>query len=123
MATIEEIITYAQNGQIESWIDTFLRAEGNNVLLADGLKKYPRYWLGPVQILLEKMTRCCGPEEGIEYRESSAVWSSRVEALVQHIRSDGQLPPFIVAYDKGILSVRDGNHRYGAYEKKGQKKH
>jgi hypothetical protein len=53
MATMEEVAKYAQDGQLEGWIDAFLRAEGNNVPLADGLKKQKRYWIGPLQFPLK----------------------------------------------------------------------
>ena len=47
MATPRRSDKHARNGQLEHWIDAFLRAEGNNVPLADGLKKQKRYWIGP----------------------------------------------------------------------------
>jgi hypothetical protein len=119
MATIEEITKRAHNGQLEDWIDAFLRAEGNNVPLADGLKKQQRYWIGPLQFPLKRLERCCGPEEEMEYRESAEAWNTKVDSLVEHIQSGGELPPFIVQYRQGVFSIRDGSHRYGAYEKSG----
>jgi uncharacterized ParB-like nuclease family protein len=123
MATIEEISKYAQHGQLEDWIDAFLRAEGNNVPLADGLKKQRRYWIGPIQVPLKRLIRCCGPEEEMEYRESLEVWNKKVDSLIEHINSGGELPPLIVQYRNGIFSIRDGTHRYGAYEKLGLKQY
>ena len=119
MATIEEITEYAQHGQLEDWIDAFLRAEGNNVPLTDGLKKQKRYWIGPLQFPLKRLRRCCGPEEGMEYRESLEDWNKKVDSLIGHIQSDGELAPFIAQYSQDIFSIRDGNHRHGAYEKLG----
>ncbi|MGD0058540.1 MAG: ParB/Srx family N-terminal domain-containing protein [Verrucomicrobiia bacterium] len=123
MATIEEITEYAHNGQLEDWIDVFLRADGNNVLLADGLKKRKRYWIGPVQFPLKRLMRCCGPEEEMEYRESLENWNTKVDALIQHIKSEGELAPVIAQYGNGTFSIRDGNHRFGAYEKLGLEKY
>jgi hypothetical protein len=119
MALLEEITTHAHNGQLEDWIDAFLHAEGNNVPLADGLKKQKRYWIGPLQFPLKRLVRCCGPEEEMEYRESVEAWNAKVDSLIEHIKSGGELPPFIVQYRQGIFSIRDGSHRYGAYEKLG----
>ncbi len=117
MATIEEVTEYAHNGQLEDWIDAFLRAEGNNVPLADGLKKQKRYWIGPLQFPLKRLSRCCGPEEEMEYRVSLEDWNGKVASLIEYIKSGGELAPFIVQYRQGIFSIRDGSHRYGAFEK------
>jgi uncharacterized ParB-like nuclease family protein len=120
MATIEEIQKYAHNGQLEDWIDAFLRAEGNNVPLADGLKKQKRYRIGPLQFPLKKLRRYCGPEEEMEYRVTLENWNKKTDSLIEHIQSDGELAPFIAQYSKGLFSIRDGNHRYGAYERMGR---
>jgi hypothetical protein len=80
---------------LEEWIDTWLRAAGNNVALADGLKKQKRYWIGPIQFPLEKLVRCCGPEEGMEFREPVEHWNERIDSLVEHIKSGVDLAPFM----------------------------
>ncbi len=121
MALIEEIAKQVRNGQVEDWIDAFLRAEENNVPLADGLKKQKRCWIGPLQFPLKTLVRCCGPEEGMEYQESLEDWNRKFDSLVEYIQSGGELPPFIVQSRTGIFSIRDGSHRYGAYEKLGGK--
>ncbi len=119
MATIEEITKYARHGQLEDWVDAFLRADGNNVPLADGLNKQRRYWIGPIQVPLKRLARCCGPEEEMEYRESLECWNKKTGSLIEYIKSGGKLAPFIAQYSKGIFSIRDGNHRHGACEKLG----
>lgn len=123
MATIEEIAKCAQHGQLEDWIDAFLRGEGKNVVLADGLNKQQRYWIGPIRFPLRTLVRCCGPEEGMEFRESTEVWNERIDSLVDHMKSGGELAPFIVQYANGNFSIRDGNHRYGACERLGLANH
>jgi|HubBroStandDraft_5_1064220.scaffolds.fasta_scaffold115877_2 hypothetical protein len=120
MAGMEEIIQHARNGQLEDWVDAFLRAEGNNVPLADGLKKQKRYWIGPLQFPLQRLRRCCGPEEEMEYRVFLEDWNQKVGSLVEYIKSGGELPPFIVQYRQGIFSIRDGTHRFGACERLGR---
>ncbi|MDO8466659.1 MAG: ParB N-terminal domain-containing protein [bacterium] len=120
---IAEITKHSQDGQLEKWIDTFLRAEGKNSALADGLKKRKRYWAGPMLFPLKKLERCCGPEKEMEYQESIENWNRKVNSLIEYIQSEGDLAPFIVSYAGGIFSVRDGNHRYGAYEKLGREKY
>jgi hypothetical protein len=123
MSTIEEIAEQAKLGRLEVWIDAFLRGEGRNVVMADGLSKQKRYWVGPLRFPLRAMARCCGPEEGMEYRVSRAEWNERIHSLMEYIKSGGDVAPFIVQYAKGSFSVRDGNHRYGACERLGLENH
>lgn len=120
MALIEGITKCAHNSRLEDWIDAFLRAEGNNVPLADGLKKQKRYWIGPLLFPLKSLVRCCGPEEEMEYKVSVENWNTKVGSLMEYIQSGGELPPFIVQYRQGVFSIRDGSHRYGACDKLGQ---
>lgn len=105
--------------QLAKWADTFLRGEGNNIPLADGLNKQQRWWINAVQFPLNKLVRCCGPEANMEYRESEQNWNRRIDSFVEYIKSNGKLPPLIATYNDGVFSVRDGNHRLGACEKLG----
>ena len=41
-------IEYSQRGEIDEWIQLFLRNDGKNVALADGLLQKKRYYIGPV---------------------------------------------------------------------------
>jgi hypothetical protein len=122
MNTIEEIIKYSQEGQLEKWVDEFLRGEGKNIPFADGLKKEKRYWYGPIEFPLNKLTRCCGPEEEMRYKVSQEHWERKTGEMRKHIESGGEFPPLIAEYKNKILTVNDGNHRMGAYEKLGLKK-
>ncbi len=104
---------------IEKWVDSFLRQEGKNVDLAEGLKKQKRYWIGPIEISLQRLERCCGPEDSMEFKEPIESWTKRVASLLEHIKRDGHIFPLIVSYKSGVFSICDGNHRYAAYKKLG----
>ena len=112
-----------KEAQVSEHVDTFLRGEGNNIPLADGLQKQKRYWIGPVNFPLDRLVRSCGPEESMEYKESEEGWNSRLNSLVKHIEGGGRFFPLIATYTDGLFSVRDGNHRYGALKKLGIKSH
>lgn len=116
---MEHIKQEQSQEQIAFWVDTFLRGEGNNIPLADGLKKQKRWWIEKDACPLDTLVRCCGPEEGMEYRESEENWNRRVASLAEHIQSDGDIAPLIATYTNGKFSIRDGNHRMGACEKIG----
>lgn len=113
--------------KIAEWVDAFLRGVGNNIPLADALKKQKRWWINVADFPLKKLVRCCGPEDNMEYKESIDKWNKRVDSFAERIKSDGQISPLIVYYgryygDEGF-SVRDGNHRLGACEKLGIQTH
>ncbi len=114
---IKNIMEFAREGRLEDWIDSFLRTEGKNVALADGLKKTKRYWTGPIEFPINNLLRCCGPEENMEYKVSLDHWNIKTESLIKFIKSDGELAPLIAQYKNGIFSLRDGNHRHEAYKK------
>lgn len=115
----KESIEYAKENKINEWVDDFLRTEGKNKALANGLKKQKRFWFGPEQFPLSDLKRCCGPEKDMEYYEDAAAWKNRVDKLISYIRKGNELPPLIVHYVNGELSIRDGSHRYEAYVKIG----
>jgi len=123
MTSIQEIIKCAENGQLENWVDSFLRGEGKNIPFADGLKKQKRYWHGPVQFPLEKLSRCCGPEEEMKYKVSKEHWERKTDAMADYINAGAEFPPLIAEYKNETFTISDGNHRFGTYEKMGLKKH
>lgn len=110
-------------GELEEWVNNFLCGEGENKVLAEGLRKQKRHWIGFVEISLDMLDRCCGWESYMEYKEPLKKWNERVNLCIDFIESGGKLSPFIVFYTKGLFSIRDGNHRYEAYKRLGFKKY
>ncbi|HTH93323.1 MAG TPA: ParB/Srx family N-terminal domain-containing protein [Candidatus Paceibacterota bacterium] len=111
--------------QLAEWVDIFLRGEGKNIRLADSLKEQKRWWARVANFPINKLVRCCGPEDGMEYKEPLERWNARVDSLMEHIRSEGYIAPLIAYYGahygNEMFSVRDGNHRLAACEKLGNK--
>lgn len=110
---------WAEQGNLDEWVDAFLRGEGKNIELADGLRKEKRYWTKLMVLPTSVLKRVCGPEPEMEYVESQAGWDKRVDALVSSIRTGHEFAPLIVEFKDGALSIRDGSHRYAAYVKEG----
>jgi len=120
---------YAQQGRLEEWIHAYLNTGcWRNYGLSEGLKRQQRWWRGPVELPLSTLTRCVGTEENMEYHVSHEYWERRMANLIASIRSSGanvlDMPPLIANYDPNLatpahLSIRDGNHRLGAYERLG----
>ena len=63
---------------------------------------------------LDKLEPCCGPDEDMEYVLDHEQWEERIKKFQNMIRSGWDIPPLIASNDKGILSLRDGNHRLEA---------
>ena len=115
--TTEEAILFSKNGCIEEWVHIFLKTKGNNIPFSDGLKLQKRYWLGPVQLPLNELRRCCSPEEDMEYHNPIDSWELRVGKLSDLLRKGWEYPPLIVQHHEGKLIVRDGNGRHEALKR------
>lgn len=117
-------IEHAAAGRLERWIYSYLATGAwANPGLAQGLQQQPRWWLGPLELPLAQLQRACGPEPEMEYRVSQASWDEHLTRIAAHLTAHRTAPlavaPLIVEYRAGRLSVRDGNHRYGAMKRLG----
>lgn len=101
--------------EIMQQIQHYLRNEGNNIHLADGLLLEKRYFHGPVAFKVIHLSRCCGPEASMQYRTNAADFTTRVNGIIERIHAGWEMPPVLVNYCDGHLSISDGNHRHEAY--------
>ena len=114
---------FAQRGEIENWVDNYLRTgDWINLGLANGLKHQQRWWAGPLLVPLENMVRVCGPEKGMEYPQEAKGWEKAINKLEKSLRDLKDVPPFITQYRGGELSLRDGSHRHEAFKRLGWQK-
>jgi hypothetical protein len=105
---------------IIEWIQEFLRGEGNNIGLADGLLLKKRYYFGPVTYDINKLQRSCGPETSMKYRTSEDEFNKKVNNIINRIESGWEMPPLIVNYENNKMIINDGNHRHEAYKRMGK---
>jgi thiamine kinase-like enzyme len=106
-----------QATDIEQWVHDYLNSEGNNQAFSEGLKLQKRYFLKPIPLPLNILTRCCGPEDEMPFQISLKGWNSNIERISKFI-SEGNIPPLICEMKDGLI-VNDGNHRYEAYKRNG----
>jgi hypothetical protein len=111
---------HADAGQLEQWIYRYLAAgEWANIGLLNGLQLQQRWWIGPIEVELVWLNRCCGPEPGMEYPVPQTAWDEHIARLSSSLTDSLDVPPLIVVYNAGEFSVRDGNHRHEAMRLKG----
>lgn len=108
---------YARAGKIEEWIQKYLSTgRWANPGLSQGLKLQKRWWNGPIEVNLTSLSRIVGPETGMEYRVKREYWVDRISKMAKSMTNPLAIPPLIVEYLRGELSVRDGNTRHGAMD-------
>ncbi len=113
-----EALEYAKRGLLEDWIHAFLTTSGKNEGLSTGLKKKKRFFVGPRNIDFDKLQRICGYEKNIKYHESEERWEKKVRRILSGMKKGWEMPPLIVMYKKGKLSIADGNHRFEALKRR-----
>lgn len=105
---------FSKEGRIEEWIHRFLKDEGGNTPLSNGLKIEKRFYVGPLSMPLHTFERCCGPEEEMQYKVDQAGFEERVTKICSRLESGWDMPPLIINYVDGKFMLSDGNHRYEA---------
>ena len=121
-ATLSSAREYAEQGKIEEWVHTYLCREGNNKPFSDGLRLFTRHYSSPVELPLNELCRCCGPEENMTYRVHPEVFERKVSGIMEAARNGADLPPLIVNYENEKFTLNDGNHRHEAYSRLGLSK-
>ena len=113
---------WATAGNVEAWVHKYLlsgRGGRSNPAFSEGLKREKRWWNGPIELPLTNLSPAVGPEPGLEYVVESDHWQARTSRLAETLTTPTALPPLIVEYRAGELSIRDGNTRYGAMKRLG----
>ena len=108
---------WAKAGKVEEWVHKYLlsgKGGKSNPQFSEGLKRDKRWWNGPIEIALTDLSPAVGTEPGMEYEVDKEYWYARTSQLAESFTDPLFLPPLIVEYRAGELSVRDGNTRYGA---------
>ena len=75
--SVDAALAGVVDAEIDAWLQQFLRGEGDNVALAEGLLAQRRFYLGPVLYPLTHLQRCCGPEPDIEFPVHADRWVAK----------------------------------------------
>lgn len=109
---------YAGRNAIDEWIQLFLRNDGKNVALADGLLLEQRYYIGPIIMDISRFN----VEEGAPSYLSNGndiAWFFHVVNQMKQVIRDWDMPPLIVQYAEDEFEINDGRHRNEALRQTG----
>ena len=114
---------YAEDGRIDMWLQDFLRADGKNLALADGLLKEERHYFGLLEIPLDLLANVKhGAPEYLHAANDIQYFFEVVERMKESLADGWDAPPLIVEYVYGNFQVDDGRHRLETYRQLGFKK-
>ncbi len=119
--TVNEATEFSNENRLEEWVQSFLRDDKKdhaspNYALADGLKLEERFYYGPIEFDLDKITtmRVESDLSGNELKYYNEV--------VDRMSSDfngTNFPPLILEYKDDKYYLTDGNHRYSSLKRLG----
>lgn len=106
---------YQEKNKIDEWLQLFLRNDGKNKALADGLLKEQRYYIGLQYIPVELLSHIRkGAPEYLE-NPDDIEWFFHVVEKMKESYGKWDIPPLIIEYREGTLWVNDGRHRLIMY--------
>lgn len=110
---------YDARGKIDEWMQLFLRNDGHNLALADGLLREERRYIGirriPLSLLKEIKS---GAPEYLHDQDSIDYFFQVVDRMKQDYEN-WDTPPLIVEYGENGFYVADGRHRLELYRQMG----
>jgi hypothetical protein len=112
----------AERAELGRWVADFLSSPGSdNGALAHDLTVPPRWWLGPVEIPLDRLHRLAGPPGApVLCAVDDDEWRDDVDDLAEQVGQDWEPPPVIASHRDGHLVLEDGNHRVEALRRAGR---
>ena len=111
----------AARDELGDWVAEFLASPGSdNAALGEELTSRLRWWLGPVQVPLNRLHRLAGPPgEAVLCPVDEDDWRDDVDDLEQKVSEGWEPPPVIVSYRDDQLVLEDGNHRVEGVRRSG----
>lgn len=111
---------YDQEGKIDRWMQDFLRADGKNLALADGLLLEERHYFGLCEIPISLLSDVkSGAPEYLHAENDIQYFFHVVDRMKESLAEGWDAPPLIVEYVYGKFQVDDGRHRLELYRQMG----
>jgi hypothetical protein len=120
--TLETARAAAAAGRTALWVGDFLASRGSgNAILAAALAQDEHWWVGPIRVALDDLVRLAGPEEDALVEIAPKRWNHDVDAMNESLDDGWDPPPLLAEHQDGRLLLQDGNHRYEALERAGER--
>ena len=111
---------YDKDGKINEWMQDFLREDGKNLALADGLLLEERHYFGLCEIPIALFSDVkSGAPEYLHAENDIEYFFHVVEQMKESLADGWDAPPLIVEYVYGKFQVDDGRHRLETYRQLG----
>ena len=111
---------YDKEGKIDQWMQDFLRADGKNLALADGLLLEERHYFGLCEIPISLLSDVkSGAPEYLHAENDIQYFFHVVDRMKESLADGWDAPPLIVEYVYGKFQVDDGRHRLETYRQLG----
>ncbi len=111
---------YAHEGRTEEWVHAYLNTPAwANTSLSAIIRHQKPFWIGPIEVELNQLVRCCGPEAHMRYPQQPQEWEESIATILSSLDDPSALPPLIVRPVGGVFGIPDGNHRHEAMRRKG----
>lgn len=120
--TVDSARQAAERDELNDWVRRFLASPGSdNAPLGDKLTEPPRWWLGPVELPIDRLHRLAGPpDQPVLVPTDEEEWRDDVEEMEQRVAAGWEPPPVIASYRAGQLVLEDGNHRVESLRRAGE---
>jgi hypothetical protein len=120
--SVEAAREAATRDELDAWVAEFLASPGSdNAPLAAELSEPPRWWLGPVQLPVDRLHRLAGPPDApVLCPVDDDYWRDDVDDMAERIEDQWEPPPVIVTHQDGKLVLEDGNHRVEGLRRAGR---
>ena len=110
----------AEHDETALWVGDFLASRGSdNAVLAAALAQREHWWLGPISLPLDALTRLAGPEDDALVPVADKEWEHDVSEMEESVEDGWEPPPLLAEFQNGRLLLQDGNHRYEALVRAG----
>lgn len=108
---------YVQQNRLEDWVQLFLRGDGKNIELANGLKDNNFKYVNLVMINLNDLDVAEEVPDYIKDNCDKEWFNYEVNEMIQKIVNGWDMPPLIVHFHKEMYHPLDGRHRNVALRK------
>jgi hypothetical protein len=120
---LETALAAAERDELALWVGDFLASDGSdNEVLAAALALRPHWWVGPLELELADLERLAGPEDDALCAVDDDEWEDDIDSMEDSLDDGWAPPPLLVQYDGGRLLLQDGNHRYEAMVRSGERR-